>query len=427
MGGASTANAEKREYIRIGCIGQKPPFMYNPQTASLQIDTGLIAAVRDFSIEIEWISFEEGIRAFLAREGYRDYDGILGAIVRGERDDWLTLQEKRPFVACGEFVPFSRLNYVENDDVMSGRLITEHFIDEGHVSIGFMSPYPHAWAQGRYDGYIGTLREHGMEPVREHIFGMDCLTGTLDPVFVGFTHQRFPEIATMYVERLLSLGTRPSAVVCANDNTAKFIIAAMKERGLRVPEDIALAGVDDAIERGNNRWRTSKLTSVRQDGYARGYWSVGLLVDIIEGRRNRDGQSIEVPPRLIIRETSLKRSLSTAGRTALAFRRAVTDYIEMNFARDNVLPAVARHVGASKEYFLKKFHRTTGMKFGAYLNDLRLTKAAFFVKDTTRTMVDILYDVGFSTEKTFYLSFRRKFGCSPQTYRARHHKRRKKG
>lgn len=421
-----TVQAVKREYIRIGCIGQKPPFMYSPHTASLQIDTGLIAAVRDYSIEIEWISFEEGIRTFLAREGYRDYDGILGAVVRGEKEDWLALQEKIPFVACGEFVPFSRLNYVENDDVLSGRLITEHFIEEGHDSIAFVSPYPHAWAQGRYDGYIAALREHGREPVRDHIFGMDCRTGTLDPVFVGFTHQRMPEIAKQYIDRLVSLVPRPSAVLCVNDPTAKFILAAMAERGLRVPEDLAIAGVDDAIEGGHNRWRTSKLTSVRQDGHARGYWSVGLLVDIIEGRRNREGQSIQVPPRLVVRDTSLKRSLSPAGRASIAFKRAVTDYVEMNHTRDNVLPAVARHVGATPAYFLKKFYKLTGKKFGAYLNDVRLAKAEFFVKHTTRTMVDILFDVGFSTEKTFYLSFRKKFGCSPQVYRARRHKLRKK-
>ncbi len=116
------------------------------------------------------------------------------------------------------------------DERAGGHRATERLLGAGHRRIGFINlDHGIPAAIGRREGYLSALREAGIEPD-------DALevTGhaTADS---GFT-------AT---EQLLDLPEPPTAIFCANDRMAMGAYDAIKERGLRIPHDVAVIGFDN--------------------------------------------------------------------------------------------------------------------------------------------------------------------------------------
>ena len=136
-------------------------------------------------------------------------------------------------------------------------------------------------------GYLRGLRSHGIRPVPD-------LYVEAPPPEDGGSE----EATRAAVDRLLSLPNRPTAVVCNNDYRALLVLEILRERGVRVPEDISLVGFDDM-----KRTETSRppLTTVDGKAYERGRVAVEYLLAKLAGRRVRDP---EVVPRLVVRKST---------------------------------------------------------------------------------------------------------------------------
>lgn len=101
-------------------------------------------------------------------------------------------------------------------------------------------------------------------------------------------------------KRLLALPERPDAITCAGDMMAIGAMVAIEEAGLRVPEDIAVTGFDDApfvatIKPG--------LTTVRQDAVGMGTAAAEAILRMLE-RPDEPPPTLVLPAELVIRESS---------------------------------------------------------------------------------------------------------------------------
>src|SRR5688500_2337641 len=101
--------------------------------------------------------------------------------------------------------------------------------------------------------------------------------------------------------RLLELPQRPSAVFCANDLMAIEAMDAAHSLGLRIPEDVRLAGFDD-IEAAT--LVSPALTTVQNPSYETGRTAGELLLDRMTGRHGTGRRSVVLPCRLIVRGSS---------------------------------------------------------------------------------------------------------------------------
>ncbi len=156
---------------------------------------------------------------------------------------------------------------VVTDDVLGGRLATQHLVDLGHTSIAFIGEDPanmfgFASSAQRERGYAAVLDEAGIahrpELVRHG------------------AHDR--AIAQQLTTELLAQPDPPTAVFASSDVQATGVLAAAAERGMRVPADLSVIGFDD-IELS----AYVGLTTVRQPLFETGRLGARLLLSAVAG------------------------------------------------------------------------------------------------------------------------------------------------
>ncbi len=94
------------------------------------------------------------------------------------------------------------------------------------------------------------------------------------------------------------------------------------------------------------------------------------------------------------------------------------DHISARAAEKLSVGAAARLVGMSAPQFMKTFKQVAGMTLVAYLNHVRLARAARLLRETNRSIADIADATGFSDQSYFDKRFKRAFGLTPKTFRA---------
>lgn len=204
----------------------------------------------------------------------RQVDGIVFAVV-GTRATTLPQEiSSVPVVLANCFVAKDTIPCVLPDERGGGRAAAEPLLRSGHTRIAHLAGRAGSWAtKQRLRGFREALREADLDLPEQWLrFG----TFRIDS---GYELMR----------ELLSGGDRPTAVFCGNDRMALGAYLAIKEAGLRVPEDISVVGYDDQEELASDI--APSLTTVALPFYEMGRWAVQSLLD---------GDVSGLPPRTLI-------------------------------------------------------------------------------------------------------------------------------
>jgi DNA-binding LacI/PurR family transcriptional regulator len=165
-------------------------------------------------------------------------------------------------------------------------IATKHLLDLGHERIADVT---HRWSYSSEShrgsaheagilGYSAAMAERGLEAAQRFHF-------------VEGNPERWESIEDLFVDA----ATRPTGVVCHMDFAATHVIRACRERGLRVPEDVAVVGANNTPW---CEWSEVPLTSVslREDLIAR---SAAQLL----GSASKSPAQIVMEPEVVIRES----------------------------------------------------------------------------------------------------------------------------
>ena len=194
-------------------------------------------------------------------------------------DELVSLTKGIPFVQIGARLGAS-LPSVIYDQAQGARLATQHLIDLGHRQIAEISgPLLNYDACDRHNGWIATLKDNGLD------FG--------PRIESDFTI----EGGYQAMQRLLDTGTKFTAIFIANDSMAFGAHTALRERGLRVPEDISIVGFDNIPESAHF---VPGLTTVHQDFELLGRLAVEYIISMIENPDTPVYQRVLVP-KLVVR------------------------------------------------------------------------------------------------------------------------------
>lgn len=141
------------------------------------------------------------------------------------------IQERMPIVFVNRVFPQLAVNQVIIDDKKWAYKVVEHLIKCGYRKIAHLAGNEHlSVTKGRLQGYLDALDAYNI-PVQENLI-----------MNVGIQQDR----AKFGIDYLMNLKNKPDAIFCVNDPVAVGCILELKKRGLRIPEDVAIAGFSES-------------------------------------------------------------------------------------------------------------------------------------------------------------------------------------
>ncbi|WP_329173035.1 LacI family DNA-binding transcriptional regulator [Streptomyces sp. NBC_01477] len=210
-------------------------------------------------------------------------------------------RDRTPIVLLGERSTAGLVDHVGIDNVAAARKATAHLVEIGRRRIAFLGTQRTASeiARLRVTGYEEALRAAGL-PVD---------AGLIVPTAA---YHRSDGVVAM--RNLLDRpGPRPDAVFCATDLLAQAGIRVLLERGLRVPEDVAVVGFDDADE---GRYSTPTLTTISPDKRQIAEIAVTRLLARSDSKKDLPVEDTVTDFSLVVRESTAGRSPGSPPRTS---------------------------------------------------------------------------------------------------------------
>ncbi|MBN1412515.1 MAG: substrate-binding domain-containing protein [Spirochaetales bacterium] len=214
--------------------------------------------------------------------------GAIGAVVKAEEQKAFC-RSFLPLPVVSVEVPVKGIKSLHIDDSMGIREMVQHMIEVHHYKkIGFIKgpEFSHV-AQARFEAYTDTLARFGYK-VNPDLIVPNPNLWEPDSSF----YDKYWE------ERQLKAGEDVEAFVSASDGMALRMQTILQSRGIRVPEDIAISGFDDAVE---SRAAIPPITTVQQPHYEIGKKAVELLVMHI--RRGGVSEQTFIKPNPVIRQS----------------------------------------------------------------------------------------------------------------------------
>ncbi|OGO73371.1 MAG: hypothetical protein A2Z49_13240 [Chloroflexi bacterium RBG_19FT_COMBO_56_12] len=224
----------------------------------------------------------------------RQVDGILWAVQEiNNNRDWLSegLRDISVPIFFLTMAPRPGISMLSIDNYAGGVLATQHLLDVGCQNIAHISGPLDWWeARQRKRGWQAILEKAGHK-IEEHYSAEGNWSSASGQSAFQQLLDKYPEMDAVFV---------------ANDQMALTVLRMACEKGIRVPDDLAVVGFDDIAE---SAYFWPALTTIKQNQQELGRLAVQELVCTIEAIRNNEtleAQNILLMPELIIRESSVK-------------------------------------------------------------------------------------------------------------------------
>ncbi|MGA3266229.1 MAG: LacI family DNA-binding transcriptional regulator [Verrucomicrobiota bacterium] len=178
------------------------------------------------------------------------------------------LARRTPTVLLGPAAPFCKsFVCVEIEEMIASYTVTKHLLKLGHKRIAYLTgPAVAPWAQERLEGYRRAVREVGLQVDDRLVFQ------------AGSTL----EDGTKAALQLLNESSNATAIQAVNDLVAVGCAETLLAQGLKIPEDISVAGFGNIMVAEHFR---VPLTTVRQPKFRLGNAAVDAMMQLLRGQR----------------------------------------------------------------------------------------------------------------------------------------------
>ena len=242
-------SARSLKHGRAGFLALAVPAMDSPYFAELAARITAEASALGFIVLLD-VTGGNADAERVVLEGMRSHviDGVIFSPIALSADEISGRADDLPMVLLGERPVPSGFDHIAVDSVAASRAATEHLIAQGRRRIAAVGREAvRGTASARLSGYRQALRAADLPYDPELVIDVPH-------------YDRADGHAAML--RLLELPDPPDAVFCFNDLMAIGALRACVESGVRVPEDIAIAGFDDIAE---TRYSNPTVTTVSPD------------------------------------------------------------------------------------------------------------------------------------------------------------------
>jgi len=286
------------------------------------------------------------------------------------------------------------------DDREIGRTGARCLLDLGFSRLAFFG-VDTLWSRDREMGFIEVAAQKGIAVTC-------CSVGDDSAARPGWAELETTDCARRWVARLRT----PVAVMCMNDGWAQRIAKLCQQRGLRIPEEVAILGVDN--DEAAAIYGQFPISTIDCDLERLGYEAAQLLDAIMAGRRIGATPRIIPPGRLIERQST--NVVALADPDLAAAQR----FISAHACEGISVQDVADHVAISRRMLELQFKQVLGVSPGERIRELRLRRAADLLRTTSHPVAVVAAMAGFEHRTNFATAFLQRYGMTPRRYRQRY-------
>ena len=205
-------------------------------------------------------------RTYLERCRYRGFDGVIIACVDFEEEQVRELMQSDIPIVVIDYT-YNRTISVLSNNLQGMKELTQYAIDMGHTDIAYLYGEDSLVTSNRLSAFYITMEENGI---------------AVNDAYVQEAKYRDMELAAQMTRGLLAMEKPPTCILYPDDYSCYGGINAIRSMGLRIPEDISVAGYDGS---DLSRQLDPEVTTVAQDTERMGSIAAEKLVSLIERPR----------------------------------------------------------------------------------------------------------------------------------------------
>ena len=282
------------------------------------------------------------------------------------------------------------------DDAAIGKMAAEHFLDRGFRQLaycGFSNMPP--WCQRRRDGFSKRASEAGH---KAYIYKPAKFPE-------GYSLEKEQEYIGQWLKKL----PKPVGLMACNDDRGRQVTEACKTTGLKVPEEIAIIGVDNdelVCEMSN-----PPLSSIALNVQKGGYKAAALLDKMMSDNMVTDEELVIQPTHITMRRSSDILAIEDPEVVV------AVQFIRQHAKNPIHVSDVVHASGLSRRCLEQRFRKALGRSIHAEIGRCRIEQIAQMLVQTNLAISEIAAALGYSGIEKISRYFRREKGMSPLAYR----------
>ncbi|EGQ26478.1 LacI family transcriptional regulator [Sporosarcina newyorkensis 2681] len=220
----------------------------------------------------------------------KQVDGLILFPTGGNLDLYQMMEkELYPLIFVDRMVEETTVSTILLDNQAASEMLVDHLVENGYKKIAFVTTSLEGKLTPRIErleGYLKGLRRHSLPINEQHYSGVkkDAMNEEFARMFDG--------------------KQSPDSIICGNDLTLLEALKFFKQRGMDIPTDVALVSIDEVPY---SEIFEPSLTIASQPAFQMGKEAADLLIEKINKGEGQQNRIVRYPPRLIMRESSLKR------------------------------------------------------------------------------------------------------------------------
>lgn len=293
--------------------------------------------------------------------------------------------------------PITGAPYVRRDSRAIGALAARYYMARGYRHFAFVGELQgKPWSVERRDGFVDTLAAAGH-------------TCAVHDRFTARERRSWHDDRERLIAFLRDL-PKPTAVFAPMDTRARRVLEACAVAGLRVPDEIAVLGVDNDPLLCESTIPT--LSSIHTGGFRRGQIAAEMLDDLMHGREPRE-RAVSLPPISI----ATRGSTGYAAMSDPSISKAIA-FIRRHAASGGIdVGDIVRAVGCSRRYLELRFRSRIGHSIRDELMQGRIDYVKSLLSSTNLSIGEITERAGFVRDSHLGLLFRKATGMTMLQWR----------
>src|SRR3954452_5124601 len=291
--------------------------------------------------------------------------------------------------------PLSKFSEISSDPVEVSRLAADHLLERQLLQFAYVGRKDRGWARRREKAFRTYLGERHFEV---HTYKAPKLR-----------KDRVWEKEQAFLARWLSALPRPIGVFACDDDRGREVLEACKLAGLRVPEDVAVVGVDN--DQVFCELADPPLSSVALNAETAGYRAAALLDGMMRGKERKRRQIVVEALGVVTR-----RSTDIVAVDDVEISNAL-HFIRRQHGRNLSVDRIAAEVGLSRRTLEKRFREVIGRTILDEVQLTRLDRAKRLLLETTHPISKVAELAGFGSAGYFIQFFQKQVGKTPRKYR----------